>query len=131
MSVKGALTAKTGMSIKSYEVTTLGEIAKPSIISCKYCSYRPACEFYSKWLPDNFENTNDLMGILEKPMLFNNGSLGLQLNVNNKQVLINGFPNNLYGNFKDSVNRKLKLYGLKKTKQSLNATANSYTIVYE
>jgi len=115
----------------SIDKGTFAEIAKPSIENCKYCSYRPACEFYSRWLPGNFENTSDLTGILDKITQFNNGSFGLQLNLNDKQVLVNGFTNNSDNNFKDFLNKEITLYSLKKTRQSLNATANSYTIVYE
>ncbi len=106
-------------------------IAKPSIENCKYCSYRPACSFYSEWLATNFQHVNDLIGIVKKVTLFQNHSLGLQLLVNDKEVLINELPSNLKDKFEDLMNKNVILYNLKKTKQSFNATANNFTIVYE
>ncbi len=107
------------------------EMAHPSVENCKYCSYRPACSFYSEWLSINFETVNDLFGIIKKVNLFNNGSIGLELIANDKQVLINGLALEMKEKFESRVGKKITLYNLKKTKQSLNATANSFTTVYE
>lgn len=106
-------------------------IAKPSIENCKYCSYRPGCSFYSDWLTTNFESVNDLFGIIEKVNQFNNDTLGLQLRMQSKQILINGFTIEKKENFESLIGKNIILYNLKKTKQSLNATANNFTIVYE
>lgn len=106
-------------------------IAKPSEENCKYCSYRPACNYYKKWLKDNFKNTNDLAGILQKITSFNNNTIGIQLLIEEKQVLINGFPGRYNSHFETLISKNIILHNLKKTKQSLNATANNFTIVYE
>ena len=106
-------------------------IAKPSVDNCKYCSYRPACNFYSDWLTINFEIVNDLFGIVEKVTQFGNGSLGVQLSTNGRQVLINGLPIPMKEKLESLVGKNIMLYNLKKTKQSINATANNFTTVYE
>jgi CRISPR/Cas system-associated exonuclease Cas4 (RecB family) len=106
-------------------------IAKPSEENCKYCSFRPACTFYSRWLTTNFQQVNDLTGILKSITVFNNDSLGVQLQVNDKDVLINGLSSNLKEAFENLLTKNVTLYNLKKTKQSFNATANNFTIVYE
>lgn len=106
-------------------------IAKPSIENCKYCSFRPACDFYSTWLTTNYEAVNDLFGTIEKIQLFNNNTLGLQINTNNKQILINGLPAEDKTKFEYLIGKNVVLYNLKKTKQSLNATANNFTVIYE
>lgn len=106
-------------------------IAKPSTENCKYCSYRPACCFYSNWLTNNFEAVNDLFGTIEKVSSFNNDTLGLQLKTNNKLVLINGLSIEQKKDFETHIGKNVIIYNLKKTKQSLNATANNYTVIYE
>lgn len=106
-------------------------IAKPSIENCKYCSYRPACSFYSNWLTTNFEAVNDLFGTIEKVIQFSNDTLGLQLQTLGKEVLINGLINVSKKDFESLIGKNVILYNLKKTKQSLNATANNFTTIYE
>lgn len=106
-------------------------IANPSIENCKYCSYRPACSFYSIWLTANFEAVNDLFGIIEKVNTFNNDTLGLQLWADNKQILINGLHVSNKERFESLIGKNVTLYNLKKTRQSLNATANNFTVIYE
>lgn len=106
-------------------------IANPSIENCKYCSYRPACSFYSIWLTANFEGVNDLFGIIEKVNTFNNDTLGLQLRADNKQILINGLQVSNKERFESLIGKNVTLYNLKKTRQSLNATANNFTVIYE
>ena len=106
-------------------------IAKPSIENCKYCSYRPACSFYKKWLPINFEAVNDLFGTIEKVNRFSNDTLGLQLQTHEKQILINGLLMEDKKAFESNIGKHVTLYNLKKTRQSLNATANNLTVVYE
>jgi RecB family exonuclease len=106
-------------------------IAKPSMENCKYCSYRPACSFYSNWLTTNFEVVNDLFGTIEKVNQFSNDTLGLQLQTQDKQVLINGLSMEKKKDFESLIGKNVILYNLKKTKQSLNATANNFTVIYE
>lgn len=106
-------------------------IAKPSVENCKYCSSRPACSFYSAWLPINFEVVNDLFGTIEKVSHFNNDTVGLQLEMQGKQVLINSLPVEMKQQFESLIGKSIILYNLKKSKQSLNATAGSFTVVYE
>ena len=113
------------------EKNDVKSIAKPSVENCKYCSYRPACDFYSNWLISNFEVANDLFGVVEKVNQFNNNTIGLQLLIINKQVLINGLPIEGKKGFESLIGKKVVLYNLKKTKQSLNASANKFTVVYE
>ncbi len=119
--------SKTNTSIRDEEFES---IAKPSKVNCKYCSYRPACIYYSNWLKTNFENVNDLAGVLEKVTLFDNNTLGLKLKIQDKQVLINGLPSELGKDFENLITKKITVYNLKKTKQSLNATTNNFTIIY-
>ncbi len=106
-------------------------IAKPSTGNCKYCSYRPACSFYSNWLNTNFEAVNDLFGTIEKVNQFSNDTLGLELHTQGKQVLINGFSMEKKKEFESFIGKNVTLYNLKKTRQSLNATANNFTVIYE
>lgn len=109
----------------------IAAIANPTTDNCKYCSYRPACSFYSNWLTVNFEAVNDLFGKIEKVNQFNNDTLGLQLKAQDKQILINGLPLAQIMDFEYLLGKNVILYNLKKTKQSINATANSFTVVYE
>lgn len=118
----------TNSYISNNNLTT---IANPSVENCKYCSYRPACSFYSNWLTLNFGAVNDLFGRVEKVNQFGNDTLGLQLQTQDKQVLINGLPIGNKIDFESLLGKNVILYNLKKTKQSLNATANSFTVVYE
>ena len=106
-------------------------IAKPSVENCKYCSYRPACTFYTNWLITNFEMTRDLFGIIEKVNQFNNDTLGLQLLTNSKNVLINGLSIDDKESFDKSIGNTIVIYNLKKTIQTLNATAGYFSIIYE
>jgi hypothetical protein len=106
-------------------------IAKPSVENCKYCSYRPACSFYSNWLTTNFEAVNDIFGTIEKVNQFSNDTLGLQLQTEGKQVLINGLPVEKKKDFESLIGKNVALYNLKKTRQSLNATAINTTVIYE
>ena len=106
-------------------------IANPSMENCKYCSYRPACSYYSNWLTTNFEVVNDLFGTIEKVNHFSNDTLGLQLQTEDKQVLINGLPMEKKKDFESLIGKNVILYNLKKTRQSLNATAINSTVIYE
>jgi hypothetical protein len=106
-------------------------IAKPSEENCKYCAYRPACIYFSSWLITNYQQVNDLTGILKSVTLFNNNSLGLQLQVDSNEILISELPGGQKQGFENLLNKKVTLYNVRKSKQSLNATANNFTIVYE
>lgn len=106
-------------------------LAKPSMDNCKYCSYRPACGFYSNWLITNYEAVNDLFGIIEKVNQFNNDTLGLQLQTQGKQVLINGLAVDCKKNLEILIGKNVNLYNLKKSRHSLNATASNITVIYE
>jgi len=106
-------------------------IANPSKDNCKYCSYRPGCSFYSVWLTTNFQLVNDLRGVLKSVTLFNNHSLGLRLGLGDNEVLINGLPSDLSEDFEKLVSKDITLYNVKKNRQSLNATASNFTIIYE
>ena len=120
--------ATTNLFITNNDINA---IANPSIENCKYCSNRPACSYYSSWLTTNFEAVNDLFGIIEKVNTFNNDTLGLQLQTDNKQILINGLQISDKEGFESLIGKNVTLYNLKKTRQSLNATANNFTVVYE
>jgi len=120
--------ASTNSYIKN---DNLASIANPSTDNCKYCSYRPACEFYSEWLTVNYNEVNDLFGLIINVYQFGNNTLGLQLQIQDKQVLINGLPIEKKSDFETLIGKNVILYNLKKTRQSLNATANSFTVVYE
>ncbi|TDO29250.1 PD-(D/E)XK nuclease family protein [Sediminibacterium goheungense] len=109
----------------------MAAIVNPTIENCKYCSYRPACSSYSKWLTVNFEAVNDLFGRVEKINQFSNETIGLELKTQDKLILINGLPLEKKENFESLIGKIIILYNLKKTKQSLNATASSFTVVYE
>ena len=109
----------------------LDSIANPSTDNCKYCSYRPACKFYSKWLTVNFDTVNDLFGLIKNVNQFGNNTMGLQLQIQDKQVLINGLPIEKKSDFESLIGKNVIFYNLKKSRQSLNATANSFTVVYE
>jgi CRISPR/Cas system-associated exonuclease Cas4 (RecB family) len=109
----------------------INAIANPSVLNCKYCSYRPACKFYLIWLSNNFETVNDIYGTVDKVNQFNNNTIGLQLYLNDKRFLINGFTNESKINFEKLIGKNILIFNLKKTKLSLNATANNFTIVYE
>jgi RecB family exonuclease len=106
-------------------------IAKPSELNCKYCAYRPACKFYTEWLRSNSEVTNDLSGLLQNVAAFNNETMGLQLTVNNAQVLVNGFTSGLKKDFDRLVGKNITIYNIRKIKHSLNASATNYTVTYE
>lgn len=106
-------------------------IAKPSVENCRYCSYRPACVFYSNWLTTNFEEVHDLFGKIEKVNQFSNDTIGLQLLTQGKQILINGLAREKKQDFESLIGKNVILYNLKKTRQSLNATANNFTTIYE
>lgn len=106
-------------------------IAKPSLENCRYCLYRPACNFYSKWLIFNFETMNDLFGVIKKVNIFGNISLGLELQTNDMQILINGFSTLMKEKFEELIGKSITIYNLKKSKQSFNSTANLFTTVYE
>ncbi|WP_165372295.1 PD-(D/E)XK nuclease family protein [Emticicia agri] len=107
------------------------KIAEPSAQNCKYCLYRPACNYYSTWLINNFEYVNDLSGILINITPFNNETIGIQLYMGDKRILINGLSILLKGTLNSLIGKNITLYNLKKAKQTLNATANNFTVVYE
>ena len=48
-----------------------------------------------------------------------------------KQVLINGLSIEKKKDFESLIGKNVILYNLKKTRQSLNATANNFTVIYE
>jgi hypothetical protein len=74
---------------------------------------------------------NDLFGTIEKVNQFSNDTLGLQLQTEDKQVLINGLPMEKKKDFESLIGKNVILYNLKKTRQSLNATAINSTVIYE
>jgi len=109
----------------------LKAIAKPSMENCKYCSYRPACSFYSNWLTTNFDAVNDLFGTVEKVNQFNNNTFGVQLKMNGLLILIGNIVEAEMEELIALNGKNVVFYNLKKSRHSLNAAANSFTVIYE
>lgn len=120
--------SKTNAVIKNKNFES---IARPCVENCKYCAYRPACISYLKWLPANLEAMYDLVGVIEAVTSFSNDTIGLQLLVNNRQILVNGLSLEMMPDFKKLIGNKVALFNLKKSKETLNGTANNFTIAYE
>jgi hypothetical protein len=79
----------------------------------------------------NFNEVIDLLGLIIYVYQFGNNTLGLQLQIQDKQVLINGLPIEKKSDFESLIGKNVILYNLNKSRQSLNAAANSFTVVYE
>lgn len=114
----------------SVEVEGYGSLAHCSTDNCKYCSYRPACQYYSQWLDSHFEETKDLKGKLLKVNIFGNNTMGIELEVAGQTVLVNGFDPSFQVQMEKKTGMELRLYNLKKNRQSWNAIVNNYTITY-
>ncbi|WP_288882970.1 PD-(D/E)XK nuclease family protein [Pedobacter panaciterrae] len=114
----------------SIDIQDYAGLAHCSIDNCKYCPYRPACQYYTVWLDYHFEEMKDLKGKLLKVNIFGNNSMGIELKVADKIVLVNGFNQEFYRQMEDKKGQMLYLFNLKKNKHSCNATANNYTIIY-
>jgi len=106
------------------------DLARCSTENCIYCSYRPACKFYSKWMEDHFEETKDLKGKLLNVSIFGNNTMGMELEVGGKVALINNFNSLSYDEMKKKQGTEIRIFNLKKSRHSWNALATNYTIIY-
>lgn len=106
------------------------QLANCSIENCKFCGYRPACRAYGEWLKINYAETHDLRGTMVKMNVFENNTIGIEMIVANQKVLINGFSLFEKEDLTNKVNQELNVYNVKKSKLSVNGTANHYTVIY-
>lgn len=105
-------------------------LANCSLDNCKFCAYRPACAFYDTWFETNFEDTKDLKGKLLKVNTFGNNTVGLEIELSGQKALVNGFDMATKEKLEMNIGHQLKIYNLRKSKNSINATANHYTTIY-
>jgi RecB family exonuclease len=106
------------------------KLANCSIENCKFCGYRPACSVYGEWFKINYAETRDLMGTMVKMNVFENNTIGIEMIVANQKVLINGFCLFEKEDLINKINQELNIYNVKKSKSSVNGTANYYTVIY-
>lgn len=105
-------------------------LASCSVDNCKFCGFRPACKYYHTWLSENYRETKDIKGVLQKVNIFGNGSVGLEIRIGAEVSLLNGFDYFLKDELESLTGRELNIYNLKKNTQSINAVANPYTVIY-
>ncbi|HZW40289.1 MAG TPA: PD-(D/E)XK nuclease family protein [Ignavibacteriaceae bacterium] len=104
--------------------------ANPSESNCKYCLYRPACSFYSKHLETNY-NFNDVSGIVNKVIKYQNGNVSVFLQNNDNQFTVTRFSSDIFNELINSKEKKISIYNLRKEAVEFNYSATKTTIIYE
>jgi CRISPR/Cas system-associated exonuclease Cas4 (RecB family) len=102
-------------------------LANCSTPNCKYCLYRPACDFYHVWLPSS-QSTNDVYGVLTGMRKFLNGNININVQTNGCNITISGFNSFFEELFDKNKNKVIGLYGLKKNNEN-NFSVNSYSCI--
>lgn len=98
--------------------------------NCRFCGFRPACLPYGQWLDKNYRETKDIKGFLNKVNQFGNGSIGVEIKVNEDISLINGLDPADKEELDGMIGKDLTIYNLRKQANSINASANYYTVIY-
>lgn len=102
-------------------------LANCSVSNCKYCLYRPACDFYHSWLPTNL-STNDILGELVELKRFLNGNVNATLYINGKLVSIIEIDPS-FAVEKCNLGSIFGFYGLKRRSEN-SYSMNNFSCIY-
>jgi len=104
--------------------------ANPTQTNCRYCLYRPACSFYQCQLNIDVY-LNDVTGSLRNVVKYQNGNVSVFMQSGDRQITITNFPSARYNVLKDSVNKNIGIYNLRKEATEFVFSATKTTMIYE
>ncbi|MDD5361398.1 MAG: PD-(D/E)XK nuclease family protein [Ignavibacteria bacterium] len=104
--------------------------AKPTVINCKYCLYRPACSFFQKLLETDY-SFNDVSGFVKNVAKYQNGNVSVFLQSKTRQYTIINFPSDEYNELNNSFNKNISIYNLRKEATEFVYSAIKTTTIYE
>ena len=105
-------------------------VANPSEANCKYCLYRPACSFFLKYLEADY-SFSDVSGSIINVVKYQNGNVSVFLESGDRKLVVTSFPTEKYDELKDSRNKKISVFNLRKEATEFVYSATKTTIVYE
>lgn len=111
------------------ETNKLSELAILSESNCKRCLYRPACSFYNEYLSRNVGKT-DLSGIITNIKKFLNGSVSIEILINDQIYVIRGFNESNFNYLNNLKNNRIYVYNIFE-KEEFTYQVNKTTMIYE
>lgn len=104
--------------------------AYPSKENCKYCLYRPACSFFLKQIEMDY-TFNDVSGTVKNVVMYQNENVSIFLENGTTQITVTSLPAEKYEDLKNSKNKKINIYNLRKEATEFVYAATKTTMIYE
>jgi len=104
--------------------------ANPTEANCKYCLYRPACNFFLKQLETDC-SFNDIFGSVKNVVKYQNGNVSVFLQNGERQYTITRFPSEKYDELNDRRNKQISIYNLRKEATEFVYYSTKTTMIYE
>jgi len=105
------------------------DTANPTLVNCKFCLYRPACNKYLMRIANN-QIFNDVAGTLVQLLKFGNGSIAIFLETKSGRIRISNLPAS-YGDTLSKLNGcKVAFFNLGKEKSNDRFFGTYYTVPY-
>lgn len=109
-----------------------GQLANPSEVNCRFCSYRPACSSYLSQMNTFSAQWTyvDLKGEILDLQTLGNGKLRLLLNIGDREVFIRGISAERHPIFSSMQISKIKIFNISRDFNKNTYIENEYTTIY-
>jgi CRISPR/Cas system-associated exonuclease Cas4 (RecB family) len=104
--------------------------ANISIENCKYCLYRPACNYYIEEIKSTNE-FNDISGVIDNAIHYKNGNVTLFMDVDASKISIIGFDNKDIEYFNNNKGQRINIFNIRKEASELVYSTTKNTVIYE
>lgn len=122
--------AKKLLKIVNNEISCGTFVTCPSVVNCRFCLNRPACQSYQSALVYGLK-TNDIRGKIVKTQKFLNGNVSLFLQTQNGNALVKNFDISFYESFNNAIGKTITVYNIKVDKMENSFLATNMTRIYE
>jgi hypothetical protein len=108
-----------------------GELATPSNNNCKFCLYKPACEFHWNLEEDGESILTNIRGELSGMKKFTNGNININITNNNKELIISQISSVFEEELSRLLSSKIEFYNLIRTNEHGRYRSIKTTFFYE
>ncbi len=122
--------AKTLLKSTNDCINTKVFLANPKEENCKFCIYRPACNFFQEKLETEF-SFNDVLGKIKEVKRFQNGNVSVFLQNGDKNLVIKNFASEKFVELNKSKNKQIKIYNIRKEATESVYSVTNTTMIYE